>query len=819
MLILKFGGSSVGSADAISRVKEILNKKPGVKGVVVSAMKGITNMLESAGNKAAHGDESYLGIFKQIEDQHLSAIKALIKAPNRVEILATTKKLLNNLEDVLHGIFLIKEFSPRSQDLVLSYGERLSATIINTYLNQEGLNTNYLDARDLIKTDSAFGNARVDFRVTNKNIRNLLQKIKTIPIITGFVSSNKEGVTTTLGRGGSDYTAAIFASALDVSEIEIWTDVDGVLTADPKEVKNAFPLEELSYNEAMELSYFGAKVIHPPTLQPAINKKIPLRIRNTFNPEFHGTLIRNSIKETSSNQKIKGISSVKDISLVSIIGSGMVGVPGVSSRLFGTLSRVGINVILISQASSEHSICFAIDPKNSREAELAIRDEFELELERKKIEDVAIENDLSIIAVVGENMKHTPGISSKLFNALGHNGVNVVAIAQGSSEINISVVIEKENIKKSLNLLHDAFFLSEYKNINAFLVGTGLIGSTLIDQVKSQSQYLREKLGLAINIAGIANSRNMHFDPGGINLSTWRNKIDKPGKGVQLDQFTSKMIAMNLPNSVFVDCTSSKDVTSFYQQILGASISIVTPNKLANSGTHKNYELLKSLAFQKNVKYLFETNVGAGLPVIRTLNDLTFSGDQILSIEGVLSGTLSYIFNTYDGSTPFSQIVKTAMEKGFTEPDPRDDLSGEDVCRKILILGREAGFILEPSNVKAERFLPESCFKAKSISAFFDELEKVDGMMLDLIEKTKKKNQVLRYVASLEKGKTKVKLQSVGEDHPFYSLSGSDNIISFTTQRYKERPLVVKGPGAGADVTAAGVFSEIISIGNYIFKN
>ncbi len=818
MLILKFGGSSVGSADAISKVKEILNKK-GIQGVVVSAMKGVTNLLESAGKKAAQGNEQYSGIFRKIEEQHLTAIKSLIKASNRVEILASTKKLLNNLEDVLHGIYLIKEFSPRSQDLVLSYGERLSATIISTYLIQEGLNTSYLDARDFIKTDSTFGYARVDFRATTKNIKAHFQKINSLPIITGFIASNKEGVTTTLGRGGSDYSAAIFASALNASELEIWTDVDGVLTADPKEVKNAFSLGELSYIEAMELSYFGAKVIHPPTLQPVINKKIPLRIRNTFNPEFEGTLIRKSIRESISDQKIKGISSVKDISLVSIIGSGMVGVPGVSSRLFGTLSNADINVILISQASSEHSICFAIDPSDAKEAELVIREEFELELERKKIEDVAIENDLSIVAVVGENMKHTPGISGKLFNALGHNGVNVIAIAQGSSEINISVVIEEKNIKKALNLLHDAYFLSDYKNINVFLVGTGLIGSTLIDQIKDQSQYLREKLGLSINITGISNSRNMHFNSSGIDLSGWRKLIDKPGSGADTDTFITRMNAENLPNSVLVDCTSSKSVTSFYPTILGASISIVTPNKLANSGTHKNYEHLKSLAFQKNVKYLFETNVGAGLPVIRTLNDLTFSGDQILRIEGVLSGTLSYIFNTYDGSVPFSKVVKTAMENGFTEPDPRDDLSGEDVCRKILILGREAGFILEPTNVLADMFLPDSCFKADTVKGFFKELEKADGVMLDLIEKTKKKNQVLRYIASLEKGIAKVKLLSVGSDHPFYALSGSDNIISFTTQRYKERPLVVKGPGAGADVTAAGVFSEIISIGNYIFKN
>jgi len=569
----------------------------------------------------------------------------------------------------------------------------------------------------------------------------------------------------------------------------------------------------------MELSYFGAKVIHPPTLQPAINKKIPLRIQNTFNPGFEGTLIHKSIQNAKSNQKIRGISSVKDISLVSIIGSGMIGVPGVSSRLFGTLSRAGINVVLISQASSEHSICFAIEPADAKDADKILREEFELELQRRKIEDVIIENDLSIVAVVGENMKQTPGISGKLFNALGNNGVNVVAIAQGSSELNISVVIEKKNLKKTLNLLHDAYFLSDYKNINVFLIGSGLIGSTLINQIKSHSEYLKKKLRLGISITGIANSRNMHFDSLGINLSTWKKKIDRPGPGVSLEEFTDRTIEMNLPNSVFVDCTSSKDVTTYYQKILGSSISIVTPNKLANSGTYKNYEELKSLSLQKNVKYLFETNVGAGLPVIKTLNDLISSGDQVLRIEGVLSGTLSYIFNSYDGTIPFSQVVKTAMENGYTEPDPRDDLSGEDVCRKIIILGREAGFILEPSHVKTELFLPDSCFKAKSVGDFFKELKKADEAMLKLFNKGVKKKQVLRFIASMESGKAVVKLQSVGIDNPFYSLSGSDNIISFTTQRYLERPLVVKGPGAGADVTAAGVFSEIISIGNYIFKN
>lgn len=817
MKVSKFGGTSVGSAKAISSVKDILLRNKEAQCVVVSAVGGITDTLETAGIQAAAGKQEYHDTFKYIESKHLGIISELIAPRNRVDVVAATMKLLNNLEDLLHGIFLIKEFTQRSRDLALSYGERLSSTIIAAYLSQEGSKAIAVDSRELVRTDETFGSARVDFKATNSRIRTYFKDFKGIAIVTGFIASTRDGVTTTLGRGGSDYTCAIFAAALNAAEIEIWTDVDGVMTADPREVNDAFSLGTLSYNEAMELSYFGAKVIHPPTLQPAISRKIPLRIKNTFNPDFEGTVIRTS--SSKDTQAIKGISSVRDISLVSIVGSGMVGVPGVSSRLFGALSQASINVILISQASSEHSICFAISPNDSVRAEKVIRAAFELEISRKKIENVIVENDLSIVAVVGENMKHTPGISGKLFHALGNNGVNVVAIAQGSSEINISVVIGKSDLRKALNLLHEAFFLSEYTHINMFLVGTGLIGSTLIDQIQSQDVYLKNQLKLSINILGIANSRNSYFQPKGVNLKTWRSRIDKKGPGVDLSAFVDQMIQLNVPNSVFVDCTSNGEVTSHYRNILDNSISIVTPNKLANSGTYANYTELKQIAADRNVKFLFETNVGAGLPVIRTLNDLTFSGDQVSKIEGVLSGTLSYIFNSFDGTKPFSQVVKEAKESGFTEPDPRDDLSGEDVKRKILILGREAGFILEPSDVRVKPFLPRACFTAKSIPAFFKALQKNDAEMEKMVKKAISKGKVLRYIASLEKGKAIVELKTVDGQHPFYSLSGSDNVISFVTKRYMERPLVVKGPGAGADVTAAGVFSEVIAIGNYMFRS
>ena len=816
MKVLKFGGTSVGTADAIRQVLKVLSTRKDVV-VVVSALGGVTNNLIKTAELAATGNKGYHDGLAEIDSRHMEIIRELIKTRNQTDLIGKVKLMLGNLEDLLHGIYLVRDLSPRSLDLVQSYGERLSAQIIATFLNQEGVKASYVDSREIVETDDSFGRAKVNFTITNRRAKKELDFKKQIPIVTGFIGYTKDRVTTTLGRGGSDFTASILAAALGAEELEIWTDVDGVMTADPRRVKDAFSIKKLSYNEAMELSYFGAKVIYPPTLQPVINKKIPLVIRNTFNQTFEGTVIHTNGE--SSKRYVKGIASVDQISLISVIGSGLVGVPGTASRLFGALAKEGINVILISQASSEHSICLAVSPGDAKRAVRILSEEFEWELERKRVEKIIVEEDLSILAIVGERMKHRTGISSKLFSTMGHNGINISAIAQGSSELNISVVIPRKDLVKALNAVHEAFFLSDLTRLNVYLVGTGLIGSTLLDQIGRQKAYLEEKLKLDIKLAGLANSRNASFNKNGIAIKNWRKLVDKKGPGTDLDDYIKEIKELNLQNSVFVDCTSSEDVIKYYGEVLDSSISIVTPNKLANSSSLANYNKLKTKAFNKGVKFLYETNVGAGLPVINTLQDLLHSGDQVHAIEGVLSGTLSYIFNSYDGSVPFSEVVKVAKEKGYTEPDPRDDLNGQDVARKILILAREAGFELEPSDVKVKPFISESAFKAKSVDDFFKVLKNEDATLETILKKAEKKGQVLRYIAKMSGKKATVSLEAVDASHPFFSLSGSDNIIAFATERYNERPLVIKGPGAGAEVTAAGVFAEMISVSNIFGRN
>lgn len=820
MKVLKFGGTSVGSVESIKKVLDILKKykKDNQRlAVVFSAMSGVTNDLVKMAQKASASDEEYLQDLKLVEQRHLETIQALIDVKFQSKTIANSKKVLNELEDLLHGVFLLKELSQKTQDLVLSFGERLSAYIISEFLKQEGIECEFLDARELVKTDNSFGSAKVDFKTTDQNILNYFSKASGWQIITGFISSTEKNETTTLGRGGSDYTASIFGAALGAEEIQIWTDVDGVMTADPKKVKQAFTLPAISYVEAMEMSHFGAKVIYPPTLQPAFNKKIPIWIKNTFNPDFDGTYI--SVKSANNDFLIKGISSIQTISLLTLQGTGLVGVPGASARLFGALAKVKVNVILITQASSEYSICYAIDPKDAAKAKQAIEEEFLTEIQSKKVESVHVENNLSIIAIIGDNMRNTPGISGKLFSSLGKNGINVVAIAQGSSELNLSVVISETDLSKALNALHESFFLSDVKTINLFVVGLGLIGGTLLKQIKNQADYLLKERLLKINLIALGNSKKMLFNYEGVKLDSWKEEMEKKNTKMELSEFVKEMQKLNLPNSVFVDCTSSKDVIQHYEEILQSSISIVTPNKLANSGSFSSYEKLHKTAFKYGIKFLYETNVGAGLPVINTLKDLKYSGDKILKIEGILSGTLSFIFNTFKGKAKFSDVVKEAKEKGFTEPDPRDDLNGMDVARKILILSREAGYPMEMAEVSVENILPENCLKAKSVEEFFVELEKSNHVFEERRNKADKENQVLRFIATLENGKARVTLESVGQDHPFYSLSGSDNMIAYTTERYKDRPLVIKGPGAGAEVTAAGVFAEIISISNYLKGN
>ncbi|MCK5701071.1 MAG: bifunctional aspartate kinase/homoserine dehydrogenase I [Cyclobacteriaceae bacterium] len=817
MKVLKFGGTSVGSSDSIKEVIEIITdyKVQNIHvAMVSSAMTGITNKLLLIGQKASENDESYLEILKEIETFHFNTIKELLEVKYQSHTLASIKKMLNELEDLSHGVFLLKELSLRTTDLLLSFGERLSCYIINAYANQQALKTELLDARELVKTDARFGKGRVQMDVTLKNIQEYFNDHNQIQIITGFIGSTDKNETTTLGRGGSDYTASIFGAALDAEEIEIWTDVDGVLTTDPKQVKRAFSLSEMTYEEAMEMSHFGAKVIYPPTLQPAFQKKIPLRIRNTFNRDFPGTLIK-SIAD-SGKYLVKGISSIRDISLINFQGSGMVGVTGVSSRLFGVLANNNINLILITQASSEHSICFAIDPKDGVLAKEVVEEEFSREIESGKIESLAIEEQMSIVAIIGENMANTPGISGKLFNALGKNGVNVAAIAQGSSERNVSIVIAQKDISKTLNTIHEVFFLSDVKTLNVFIIGVGLIGGTLIDQIANHNQKLEKDHALKINIVGMTNSKKMIFSEEGLYLENWKDSLITKGDPSTISGFIDKMIKLNLQNSVFIDCTSSSEVVNGYEHVLKQSVSITTPNKLASSGDLELFRKLKSLALKNDVKFVYETNVGAGLPVITTLNDLKISGDKILKIEGVLSGTLSYIFNSFTEGTKFSEVVKLAKEKGFTEPDPRDDLNGMDVARKILILSREVGLDLCLEDVVINNILPQSCIDAKSVDGFFIELEKVNDYFDELRIEAEKSGKVLRFVAKMENGLASVGLESVDQTNPFYGLDGSDNMISFTTDRYLERPLVIKGPGAGAEVTAAGVFAEIISISHFL---
>lgn len=814
MKVLKFGGTSVGSIESISQVLNILksNTENGVEyAVVFSAMGGLTNLLISMSEKAASKDQTYAEELHSFQDKHFEVIRALIKAQDQSSILAHVKSKVNELEDVLQGVYLIGELSKRSLDFILSHGERINVYIMSELAKLAGIDAHFVDAREIIKTDSNFGAAKIDFKITNKNIQDLFKNNSKTHFVTGFVSSDSDGNTTTLGRGGSDYTAAVFAAAINASETEIWTDVDGVMTADPRKVKNAFSLTALSYNEAMEMSHFGAKVIYPPTLQPVFTKKIPIRIRNTFNPSFEGTLI--SKKSGPPNQmRVKGISSISDIDLLTLQGSGMIGVTGVSARLFSCLAHHQVNIILITQASSEHSITFAVSPEDTEKAEKAINAEFFYEIEAKRIDRIQIRHSLSIVAIIGANMMKTAGISGRMFSSLGNNGINIIAIAQGSSELNISTVIESKDLSKALNALHDAYFLGESKTLNVFMVGPGLIGATLLKQIEQQAAILKEKMALQINVVAIANSKFYIADDEGLDLNKWREELADSKHEMTFRKFVDLMKELNLPNSVFVDNTSNKEIAKFYEEILSNAISIVTPNKIANSGSFKQYEALKTASQQAGSKFLYETNVGAGLPVINTLQGLMHSGDDVVKIEGVLSGSLSYIFNTYDGSTTFKDIVLKAKENGFTEPDPRDDLNGMDVARKILILSREAGYPLEPKDIKVKNILPKSCIQAPTVDQFLEELEKADGTFKKLIEKAHKEGKKLCFIASMENGKAVVQLESVDSTHPFYSLSGSDNMISYTTDRYLSNPLVIKGPGAGAEVTAAGVFADMIKV-------
>lgn len=813
MKVLKFGGSSVSSPERIEAVIDII--KPYLSGdvcIVVSAFGGVTDRLIRVSDQALNGDSGYRETIDELQNRHLTAVRQLIGVKRQGSILAQVKIMINELEDVLHGVFLVKERTPRTLDYIMSFGERLSAFIVAQAMSDRGIAAEYLDARHLIRTDHEYGHARVDFQQTNKLIVDHFKHHTDLQVITGFIASSDSGETTTLGRSGSDYTAAIFAGALRAKALEIWTDVDGMMTADPRLVRKAFTVRSMSYEEAMELSHFGARVIFPATMQPAMVNRIPILIKNTFNPAFPGTVIH---AESVNSKVIKGISSMDGVSLLNVQGSGLLGVVGASMRLFAALARENINVILISQASSEHSICIAVESNAARRAKTAIEKEFLNEIRNEEIDQVRLEPDLAIVAVVGEGMKHSPGTSGRMFGALGRNGINVMAIAQGSSERNISAVVSQADVAKALNALHEAFFLSDRKVLNLFLAGTGLIGGTLLRMIRNQHRRLSQENHLEFNIAGVANSKRMLFNEDGLSLEHCVENMKADGEAMDMQLFVNRMIELNLPNSIFVDCTSSEELTEYYESILAASISIVTPNKKANSGSQEKYRRLKQTAFASGATFLFETNVGAGLPVINTMNDLLLSGDKVIGIEAVLSGTLNYIFSSFREGLRFSEVVKRAKALGYTEPDPRDDLSGMDVARKMLILSREAGHELELSDVYVQNLVPRDCAGNLSGEEFLKRMESHDDTFERLRADAEKRNERLRYKAVLAQGKVNVELGTVGPHHPFYALEGSDNIILLTTERYHDRPMVIRGPGAGADVTAAGVFADIIRIGHY----
>ena len=814
MKVLKFGGTSVGTVESLKGVLSIVKKSYDAKEkplVVLSAMSGVTNLLTQLAEDAAEGKSFSEGL-KSLEDKHFSVVKELLAVKFQNPVFTKLKLFFNEIEDLLQGIFALKELSNQSKDLILSYGERCSNYMVSKVMEQYIPESLFIDASHYVKTDSNFGNAHLNESLTEQLVKSLyISHGDKLLFVTGFIGSNEHGRITTLGRGGSDYTAAIFGSILDATAIEIWTDVNGMLTADPRIVKKAFSLPVLSYTEAMELSYFGAKVIYPPTMIPAFLKKIPIVIRNTFEPDFSGTVIQFDSGKTAL--PIKGISSISDISVINLSGSGMIGKSGFSGRLFTLLAREQINVILITQSSSEHSITFAVNPSDAKRAIQLIEIEFELEIQANKLVIPAIEENLSVLAIVGENMKRTPGMSGRLFAALGRNGINVRAIAQGSSEYNISVIIGKEDLAKALNAVHDAFFAELKKTLHVFNIGTGNIGATLFKQLEEQHDFLLDKNDIEIKVVGISNSRKMLFNTEGVELNNWSAELEENGSEADLALFIEKMKALNLPNCVFIDNTASKLPATYYEDIFKSNISIVTCNKIANSGKYAQYKTLRDTTHKHGVDFFYETNVGAGLPIVRVLKDLMLSGDRILKIEAILSGTISYIFNNFKDDVSFFNVVKKAQELGYTEPDPRDDLGGIDFMRKMLILARDAGYAVEAEDVDLGPILPEACLKADTVDSFYAELQKENAYFEDMKARAVREKKAIRYIGKLENGKVSIAIQFVDENHPFYALSGSDNIISFTTERYKDRPLVVKGPGAGAEVTAAGVFADLVNVG------
>lgn len=808
MKVLKFGGTSVGSANAILKVKKIAESQNEPIVVVVSALSGITDKLYATSKMVAQG-EPYETAFAEIAEKHYHIIGETIAPEKQDAVKRQIGILLDELQNIFKGVFLIKDISDRIVDTIVSYGERLSSVIVSQVIEDAV----WADSTTFVKTNPQFGKHVVDFNETNQLICKQFANEKRCVVCGGFISSDKKsGNITNLGRGGSDYTAAIIAAALNASVLEIWTDVDGFMTADPKVINTAYVIERLSFVEAMELCNFGAKVLYPPTIYPVYHKNIPIRIKNTFKPEAPGTYISHESDKT--NKSIKGISSINDTSLITVQGLGMVGVIGVNYRIFKALAKNGISVFLVSQAASENTTSFAVKNADAKLAVEVLKQEFDEEIQQGEINNIAAEYDLATVAIVGENMKRTPGIAGKLFGTLGRNGINVIACAQGASETNISFVTDLKSLRKALNVIHDSFFLSEYQELNIFLAGIGTVGGSLLEQIKQQQQQLMQKNRLKLNVVGIADFKKALFKREGINLENYREILHSDeGKDNSPELLKSEILSMNIFNSVFVDCTASPDIAALYKDLLSHNISVVAANKIAASSAYDNYAELKDIALKHGVKYLFETNVGAGLPIINTINNLINSGDRIIKMEAVLSGTLNYIFNTISADIPLSKAIAMAKEARYSEPDPRIDLSGKDVIRKLVILTREAGYKVEQDDVVKNLFVPERFFEG-SLDDFWKEIPALDNDFEIKRQALEAKNMKYRFVAKMEEGKCQVGLQEVAFNHPFYDLEGSNNIIMITTERYHEYPMIIKGYGAGASVTAAGVFADIISIAN-----
>ncbi len=810
MKVLKFGGTSVGSVKSILSLKNIVEKESQKQPlvVVVSALGGITDKLLNTAQLALNGDEEYKNEFDSMVTRHHQMIDTIITDnKKREKLYDTVDSLFEQLKSIYYGVYLIHDLSEKTQNAIVSYGERLSSNITATLIS----NARLFDARNFIQTEYKNHKHTLDSELTNQLVCKTFKEQPEISVVPGFISRDKHtGETTNLGRGGSDYTAAIIAAALNAEVLEIWTDVDGFMTADPKVIHTAYTINELSYKEAMELCNFGAKVVYPPTIYPVCVKNIPIWVKNTFNPDSRGTVIKEKIH--NDQKVIKGISSISETTLITVTGLSMVGVIGVNRRIFTALAINGISVFLVSQASSENSTSIAVKDSDAAKAVEVLNEEFAKEIETGSMYPMHAESGLATIAIVGENMKHTPGIAGKLFGTLGRSGINIIACAQGAFETNISFVVDGINLRKSLNVLHDSFFLSEYNVLNLFICGVGTVGNKLIEQIKSQYEELKVNRRLKLNVVGIANSSHAIFNRNGIDLDSYQELL-KNSDTCNNQQLRKEVVGMNIFNSVFVDCTASKEVALSYQEFLEHNISVIAANKIAASSDYDSYIKLKKTALGRGVKFRFETNVGAGLPIIGTINDLCNSGDKILQIEAVLSGTLNFIFNELSGSIPFSEAVKRAKEQGYSEPDPRIDLSGTDVVRKLVILTREAGYKVEVDDVKKQLFIPESFFNG-TLEEFWNNLPQLDADFEMRRKKLESEGKRWRFVAKMEYGRTSVSLQEVEKGHPFYNLEGSNNIVMLTTERYKEYPMLIQGYGAGASVTAAGVFANIMSIAN-----